>query len=234
MKLLAIDATTPTASVALRVDDRLVSLHTICDGKTHSETLLPLIDRVLREGNLTTKELDGFIVANGPGSFTGLRIALATVKALAHAYNKPIYAISTLRAMAYHGRHFEGLICPILDARRQQVYSAVYQLDHRSGVYTERTKEDTYLLSDLLDLLRGERVLFVGDGVRAHTSILKKTLDNKHVLGDAHEALNTAYGLFWAYDQNQFTEHTYLDLEASYLRQSQAERELKTGIPHEN
>ncbi|MCK8059439.1 MULTISPECIES: tRNA (adenosine(37)-N6)-threonylcarbamoyltransferase complex dimerization subunit type 1 TsaB [unclassified Fusibacter] len=219
--LLAIDATTKTASCALSKDGMLLAFTTLNSKKTHSQTLLPLIDQILKQCDAKVSDIRGIIVANGPGSFTGLRIALSTVKALAHPFNTPIYAVSTLKALSYHGKRFSGLVCPILDARRGQVYTAVY--DHQGAVI----KADTWKMVDLLEKLEGKKVLFVGDGVPVHRGLISDILGESAYFGDQREVLNTAIGLFDAYEQGDYTLSDYKSLEADYLRKPQAERELE-------
>ncbi len=222
MKLLAIEATTPTASVAIFVNDQMIAHHIVRDGLTHSQNLLTLIDNALVSAKLKVSDLDGLIVANGPGSFTGLRIALATAKALAHPFNLPIYAVSTLRALSYHGRHFNGLVLCMLDARRDQVYGAVY--NQKNEVILE---EDTYALEFLAQQFQHEDILLVGDGAAAHRERLARDFGAHTVLADAFEAHSTAYGLYYAYQKGWYQTYTYQDLPAAYLRLAQAERELQ-------
>ncbi len=225
--LLAVDATTKTASVALYDDNALMVLNTVNNGYTHSETLLPLIDQSLASIGKAVADLTAIVVANGPGSFTGIRIALSTVKALAHALAIPVYTASTLRALAYHGRYFGGLVCPILDARRSQVYAAVYDVTGR-----EIAAQSTYKIEDLTALLRAEltaqnlrRVLFVGDGVAVHGSYVTDVLGAGAVLGQLDSVNNCAAGLVAAHLAGQTACHRYDALPVNYLRQSQAERE---------
>ncbi len=199
----------------------------INNGYTHSETLLPLIDQSIRAAGGTVADLKGIIVANGPGSFTGIRIALSTVKALAHAKSLPVYTVSTLRALRYHGRHFNGLVCPILDARRNQVYSATYD-----GAAEVLLAESTYLIDQLCDQLERQlevsgltHVLFVGDGVAVHADYIVQRLADKAVLGKLDARNNSAAGLIDAYLEGRAERSEYDDLPVNYLRQSQAERE---------
>jgi tRNA threonylcarbamoyladenosine biosynthesis protein TsaB len=222
--LLAIDATTKTASCAITKNGVLVASTTIYSGKTHSQTLLPLIDQLLKHSEASIVDIKGIIVANGPGSFTGLRIALSTVKALAHPFNTPIYAVSTLRALSYHGKRFSGLVCPILDARRGQVYTAAFE---NTAVVLD---PDTWKMTDLLNKLADKRVLFVGDGVAVHKDQILEKMGDMAVLADCRERLNTAVGLFDAYENGFYEMCDYKSLEADYLRKSQAERELEEKL----
>ena len=126
MKILGIDTSTPIGSVALIDGESLVAEHTLNIVKAHSSRLMPAIDSVLKWGDITADELDGCAVGIGPGSFTGIRIGIATIKSLCYALDKPIVGVSTLEAIAYNLRWTEGLICPILDARRNESYGAIF------------------------------------------------------------------------------------------------------------
>ncbi len=227
--LLAVDATTKTASVAIYYDGVLKVHNTVNNGYTHSQTLLPLIDQSLQSINRTAADLSAIVVANGPGSFTGIRIALSTVKALAHALDIPIYTASTLRALAYHGKHFSGLVCPILDARRSQVYAAVY---NPAGDCV--APEATYQIEDLCRLLEAalsqyqlSNVLFVGDGVAVQRSYLSAQLADAAILGNLDLANNCAAGLIAAHLAGLTEVHRYDAVAVNYLRRPQAERERK-------
>ncbi len=222
---LAVDATTKTASVAIYDNNALKVLNTVSNGYTHSETLLPLIDRSIISIGKTVSDISAIIVANGPGSFTGIRIALSTVKALAHALNIPIYTASTLQSLAYHGKHFSGLVCPILDARRSQVYSAIYG-NAGEEIAAEATYKIEQLCAILLDILKdNQSVLFVGDGVIVHADYIKGVLAESAVLGNLDLANNCAAGLIDAHLAEKTQRYQYDTVAVNYLRQSQAERE---------
>ena len=132
MKILALDSSSNVASAALMDNGVLLGEYSINYKQTHSQTLLPMIDTLLKAVETDVEAVDLFAAANGPGSFTGLRIgSFTTVKGLAHACNKPVIGVSTLLALAYNLPHCDGLVAPILDARRDQVYTAVYQWGKR-------------------------------------------------------------------------------------------------------
>ena len=126
MLILGIDTCCMAATTALMSDDRLVAQVVQNNKKTHSQNIMPMIDFMLSQAEVSAKDVDGFAVAVGPGSFTGVRIGVATIKALAHATGKPCIAVSTLKALANNVVPFEGIICPIMDARRGQVYNALF------------------------------------------------------------------------------------------------------------
>lgn len=238
MILLAYDATTPVAALALRLADGTLLESTLAVGATHSTQLLPAIDALLTQAGIGLDQVGGLVVANGPGSFTGLRIALATAKGLACAKNLPIFAVSTLRGLSYHGltHQLEApqdkcLTLPMLDARRQQVYGALY---HGAE---EVLPEDTYTIAQLLELLpqwldQGYHIQLVGDGAVAHGKALKETLGEGIIYVEGSVPSNEARGLLWAYDQDLAIPCDYKTLSAVYLRVSQAERERAMGIDH--
>lgn len=126
MRLLAIDAATKGLGIAIAETDKLLAVASLDIGKTHSQRLLPLIDDLMREGGFSPRDLDGIAVTVGPGSFTGLRIGISTAKALAYAWQKQVVEVKTLDALAYNEVGRGALICPVLDARRNEVYYGVY------------------------------------------------------------------------------------------------------------
>ena len=129
MKILAFDSSGMTATVAYLQDEVLVCEYTVNYKKTHSQTLLPMLDRIVQTLGLDLETIDAIAVSKGPGSFTGLRIGSATVKGLALALNKPVIPVSTLDALAFNLCGHQGIVCPIMDARRNQVYTGIYRFE---------------------------------------------------------------------------------------------------------
>ena len=127
MKLIGIDSSGLVASVAIMEDDKLVAEYTVNNKKTHSQTLLPMLEEIVQSTGLDLKEVDAIAIAAGPGSFTGLRIGSATAKGLGLALKKPIVPVSTVDALAYNMYGTDCLVCPIMDARRNQVYTGIYE-----------------------------------------------------------------------------------------------------------
>ncbi len=175
MKILAIDSSGLVASAAIAEDDRIVAEFNINNKRNHSTTLLPMIDTLKKAAETDFNELDAIAVAKGPGSYTGLRIGSATAKGLALALDKPIVEISTLEAMAYQLYGTDSLICPIMDARRNQVYTGVYLFEGEAlnNVYADCAQD----INELLDYLNKQNkpVIFLGDGV----PVFKPTIDEK-------------------------------------------------------
>ena len=129
MLILAFESSAKAASAALCRDGHLVSQYSQCSGLTHSRTLLPMAEDMLKNAELSIGDVDVFAVAHGPGSFTGIRIGVSTVKGLAWASDKPCIGVSTLEAMAWHGVSAGGYVCPVMDARRSQVYNAIFKIE---------------------------------------------------------------------------------------------------------
>ena len=165
MKLLAIDSSGLVASVALLCDDILVGEYTIHNKKTHSQTLLPMIADMLDMAEVDKHELTAIAVAAGPGSFTGLRIGASTAKGMAQALSIPIVPVSTLEGLAFGLMGAETLVCPIMDARRNQAYYGIYEVDGEKPVslVPEGAEPIEVILEKLKELARP--VTFLGDGV---------------------------------------------------------------------
>ena len=181
MKILGIDTSTPIGSVGLIEGDDFIAEHTLNITQAHSSRLMPAIDQVLKWGDLTVHDLDACAVGIGPGSFTGVRIGVGSVKSLCYAIKKPIIGVSTLEAIAYNLRYSVGLICPILDARREEVYGAVFQ----GGATLKRRSEDLCLsIEALLDRVEGSAV-FVGDGLGKYESKVRERFGDDVVLAES-------------------------------------------------
>ena len=187
MKILGIDTSTPIGSVALIDDENIVAEHTLNIVQAHSSRLMPAIDTVLKWGEITPHELDGCAVGIGPGSFTGIRIGVATAKSLCYAADKPIVGVSTLEAIAYNLRWTAGVVCPILDARRNEIYGAIFEGD----IHWKRRTEDLCLSIDaFLDELDSrissvDTPVFVGDGLATYGDVVQGRLGEKVNFADA-------------------------------------------------
>lgn len=164
MKILAIDTSGEAASAAVMEDEKITACYSINYKKTHSQTIVPMMDEMAKMISLDLSSVDAVAVTSGPGSFTGLRIGGATAKGLGLALDKPLIAVPTLEGIAYSGWGFDGLICPVLDARRDRFYTALYRYQDQDI----RVVEDQHIAAagDLIADLngRGGKVLFAGDG----------------------------------------------------------------------
>ena len=165
MYILSLDSTAIAATVALCDDEKLLSLTTVENGNTHSQTLLPMVEQTLARFELRPTDVEMYACSAGPGSFTGVRIGVSTIKGLGFGRNIPCIGVSTLEALAYNLIGMDGLICPVMNARRNQVYNALF--DCRDGVLTRRCDDRAIALTELDDELSamGARpVYLVGDG----------------------------------------------------------------------
>jgi len=227
LKLLGIDTTSNVATVAIFEDDKCIGEMMLNHPKTHSQKMMPLIDALMNALELEIKDLDGIAISAGPGSFTGVRIGMATAKALAHASGLPLYSISALEAMAYNVPAYNGLVCPIMDARRDQVYTAVFEL---TGQKVERTLEDASLsISELITELKksSHSVLFLGDGIVRFKETIVNELGDRALFAPDHLRMQKASSVCYAISQkiDETKQTGYSEVVPNYLRKSQAERE---------
>ena len=233
MKILAVDSSAIVASAALCEDGKLLAEYTLNNKNTHSETLLPMIESLLSFFSLSVKDIDLFAVSAGPGSFTGVRIGVATVKGLAFSSEKACVGVSTLEALANNLRFHRGLICPVMNARRSQVYTALFRSDGESLV---RLMPDSAMaISELDDILAeyGEEVVLVGDGYNVTESGFKNTTLRYLPERQRHQsAFSVAEVALRKYREGSFC--TDAELCVDYLRPSQAERERAEREKHEN
>ena len=223
MIVLGIDSSTKTASVSICDNDKVIVDFTLNHTRTHSEKLLEMIDMALKISKLDISDIDAFAVTKGPGSFTGLRIGLATIKGLCHALNKPCYLTSTISALfeSVNNEYSNDIIyAPIMDARRNEVYAGAF-------LNGERIIEDSALpISDFIDKLKEfefKKIVFTGDGVYSNIEIIKEKLNDKCSFAPEHLINGCGAGVIKsAIKENNKV--TYDNILPSYLRPSQAER----------
>ena len=186
MKILGVDSSGLAASAAVLSGDTVVAEFTVNNKKTHSQTLLPMIKEVVDFSGIPLEELDAIAVAAGPGSFTGLRIGSSTVKGLGLVLDKPIIPVPTLEGLAYQLAESDGFICPIMDARRNQVYTGVYEM--REGQMVEVMDQCAMDIHDLLKELSQYpvKVHFLGDGVPVYEEIIREEIVNEYSFAPAH------------------------------------------------
>jgi tRNA threonylcarbamoyladenosine biosynthesis protein TsaB len=227
VRILAADTSTKTGSVALVEDALLIAEYTLNVSETHSARLLPTIDRVLTDAGIGINEVDGLAIAAGPGSFTGLRIGLATFKGLALAGNKKLVAVPTLDALASSLAFCAQLVCPMLDARMGEVYAALYRF---KGSSLERISQD--LVVTVEDLFRevDEPVVVSGDGIPLYRDRIVSVLGDRAIFAHPRfwipRAVNVAA---IALPRLERGESDDIDaLAPIYVRQSEAERKWGT------
>ena len=230
MLILALESSAKAASVALCRDGELLAESTQCSALTHSRTLLPMAEDLLKNTGTALSDVDLFACAHGPGSFTGIRIGVSTVKGLAWALGKPCTGVSTLEGMAWNGVAAGGLLCPVMDARRSQVYNALFRVEN--GAPVRLTEDRPIALSDLLEELKAqeEAPVLLGDGFSVAAAAfeaagrefrtLPPNLRMQNAWGVAMAALGKAPG-------------TADSLLPVYLRLSQAERERNERLAAE-
>ena len=228
MKILALDSTAKTSSVAVLEDDTLLGLYSVNIPNTHSETLLPMVKSILEALKLTNEDIDAYAVSEGPGSFTGVRIGVATIKGLALGRNKPCVGVSTIEALAENLEGFSGIVCPIMNARRGQVYTGAF-------FNGERFIDDTcMMLDDLIPMLieKNEPIYFLGDG---YELILNKEIANFRHTPELLRYQNAYSVGKIAYKKIQNSEYVNdTDLRVEYLRKAQAEREREERLGGKN
>lgn len=224
MNILAVDTSALTATVAIIKKGVLVYENNITNALTHSETLMPMIDMGLKSVKLTAGDIDLFAVSQGPGSFTGIRIGVAAIKALAYSVNKPVYGINTLLALAYNLSTVENVpIAPIMDARRGQVYNAVYKF--RGCKAFELASPRALTIEELCAQI-SEKTYFVGDGVDVYKEEISRILGDKALFAPIPLRLQKASSIAYAAYLAEKSEYlSPQELEVIYLRKSQAERE---------
>lgn len=233
MLILALDSTAIVASVALCRDHVPIASFTVKNGNTHSETLLPMVESVLKTAGFTVDDIDLFACSVGPGSFTGVRIGASTVKGLAFGKNKPCVAVSTLEALAENLVPFGGVLCPVMNARRGQVYNALFR--YENGALTRLCEDRAIAALDLeRELLdKNEPVYFCGDGVGEIRRLCKELSINEvpEQLVDQN-AVSVAKCAHRAYLRGECC--TDAELAPVYLRLPQAERERLEKMQKEN
>lgn len=220
--LLSMDSSAVTASVALTDGDAIIKSEFVNSGLTHSETLLPMIARVM-DGHKYS-ELDGIAITAGPGSFTGVRIGVATVKGLAFNDDIPCYSVSTLEAIAYNFVDENAVVCAVMDARRMQFYNALFRVQNGK---VERLCDDRAIsIEDLRsDLKQYDKVIIAGDGANLCFRNIK--LENCTLADDDRIYQNAVGVAKAAQNKNAISPKALMPV---YLRQSQAERELKLKL----
>lgn len=228
MKVLAVDTSTMIATCAVLDEEKLLGEFSLNQEMTHSENLVPMIKEMLDNLNLKISDIDLYGVAVGPGSFTGLRIGIATIKSFAHVFNKPIVGVSTLEGLAFN-LPYEGIIVPMIDARRDRVYTSIYK--SHMGNLSNILKPSIMEINELLEILNKdyENIIVNGNGVLLHKDrILNKLKDKVKVapigLNGCKAASIAELSLEkWENGETQ----NYYSLVPDYLRESQAQRELR-------
>lgn len=228
MKILAIDTSSIVATCAILDDDKILAEYILNHKMTHSQTIMPMIEQVLDSLNLKPTDIDVYAAAKGPGSFTGLRIGIATIKGLAHATSKAVVGVSTLDALAFNLPFSEGIVVPMMDARRDRVFTGIYKWSTEGLSIV--MNQDVLEIDELIKILkeRNENIVFNGDGTLVFKDRLIKELGKK--ANFAPRSVNMARASSVAelamQKAKEGTFDNLYELAPDYLRESQAQREF--------
>ena len=229
MKILAIDSSSVVATVAITDEEKIIAEYSVNHKKTHSQTLLPMIEEIVKMAEINIDELDAIAVSGGPGSFTGLRIGSATAKGIAFAIKKPIIHIPTIDGLAYNMYGTNRIVCPIMDARRNQVYTGLYRFENDEFITIEAQSQ-----KDIMDVIKsvneiGKSVVFLGDGTSIYKEIITKNINVDCQFAPIHMNMQRASSVAALavkyYNEGKVIESS--EHKPDYLRKSQAERELE-------
>ncbi len=225
MKILSLDSSSVTASVAVTENGRILSESFVNNGLTHSQTLMPMVENTLKDSNVSIKDIDLFAITNGPGSFTGVRIGIASVKGMADALNKKCFAVSTLEAIAEPLKTEDVIACAVMDARCNQVYSALFNLGNRL------CEDKAILIPELGEELKkyNKKIVFIGDGSVLCYEKLHEIIRNCEITDENIRYVHGSSVGFAAEEKIKNGEEPInsANLVPFYLRLPQAERELK-------
>jgi len=211
VKILALDTTSKLASVSLLIDGNLVGTKYNDNQKTHSERVIPMMEELLKENGITPRDIDLFGVTIGPGSFTGIRIGVATIKGMAQALGKQVVGVTTLEAMAYI--ESDSFVCSMIDARHDNVYIGLYD-ENKNKVF-----EDCLNIDEAIEKLQGKKVDFVGDGAIIHSTRLSEVFD-----GRIEEAKDISERLAYITNEKNENAQNPHEIKPIYLRKAEPER----------
>jgi tRNA threonylcarbamoyladenosine biosynthesis protein TsaB len=223
MKILALETSTMMGSVAIMDQEGLIAEYRLNIKSTHSERLMRTIDEVLKDSGLELKDLDGYAVSIGPGSFTGLRIGISTVKGLAFVTRKPVAAIPTLDALACNIPFSQYQICPMLDARKKEVYTALYSISDDGNL--SKRMDDCVIRPEIILKEIKEPTVFLGEGARIYKEMISEGLGQRAHFAPMSKQLPSAVNVaelgLMAFERGAFEEPA--NLVPKYIRKSEAE-----------
>ena len=222
MKILSIDTASNLCTVALLENEKCIKEIIVNDARNHSEKIMPVIEQILQETNLTLKNIDLIVCDKGPGSFTGIRIGVGTVLAFQDSLNIPCVGISSLEALTYNVKQ-DGLICSLIDAKNNNLYFGLFKLENNE--YTQIRDFEFKTISDIIDLLRQYQtpITFVGDCAIFHKDFIQENFDNC-LFCEQNELSSYSLGIAGL---NTYKKGVQTSLMPLYLRKSQAERALE-------
>lgn len=224
MKILAIECSSLSAGVAITDDSKLLGESFVNVGLTHSQTLMPMVENVLKSTGIDIKDIDTFAVSAGPGSFTGVRIGVSALKGLADAQDKPCFSVSSLEAIAYPFMNFDGIVCAVMDARCNQVYTASFENGERI------TDDEAILIDELKERFADydKKIMLVGDGAVLVFDRVKDSIDKIYLSPTQMRYTHASSVALLAFDKISLGDNTVpsKELLPVYLRLPQAQREL--------
>lgn len=237
MLLLAMDGSGLVAGISVLTEDKVLAEYTVNYKKTHSQTLLPMLDEVMSMLEMDIADVDYIAVTSGPGSFTGLRICASTAKGLGLALNKPLIAVPTVDALAYNYEGSDKLICPLMDARRNQVYTGIYTFAKKTversnellSEFTVISPQEAISIQEIIEKVNsyGRKVVFLGDGVGVNKKYIEELVKVPYTLAPSSMNVQSAASVgrcaLRMLEEGKVT--SAMELTPDYLRLSQAERE---------
>lgn len=227
MKILALETSGSNCSVALIDEEKVIADFNCNTGTTHSQNLMPMLEQVQKFSEVSLDDIDYFASSIGPGSFTGLRIGIATIKGMALSLNKKVLAVPSLVGLAYNVPYFDGIICSVLDAKNDNVYAALFEYKDRPYMLGNYISDS---VNSLINVLKTKdcNILFVGDGAIAYKELFKKEFGGKAFFMPYHLNFQTAVSIAKAaVDKAKLGEFDdYNTITPLYLKKSQAERML--------
>ncbi len=229
MKIIALDSSGLVASVAIMTEETLIAEYTMNHKKTHSQTLLPMLDEIVKMSETNLEDIDAIAIAGGPGSFTGLRIGSSTAKGLGLALDKPVISVPTVDALAYQIISMDAVICPLMDARRMEVYTGIYENDGTEGGFHVLAEQTAVPLQQIISKVNeiGRKVIYLGDGVDVYKEQIQQQTEVDYIFAGQFCSKQRA-GAVGALAFEYFKQGKYTDAAGHvpvYLRLSQAERE---------
>lgn len=231
MKILALDTATSNCSAAIIDENSIIANFNLNTGLTHSQTLVPMVDIMCKYADIDLNDIEVFACSVGPGSFTGLRIGIATIKGFALSLNKKVIGVPSLVGLAYNIPYFDGIICSVLDARNDNVYAGLFKYEDKPKMIENYFTDSVDALIENLKV-KNEKVIFVGDGAVAFKEKFKEALGEKAFFAPLHlnESLATSIAKA-ALDKATFEEFDTCDtVMPLYLKKSQAEREAENKL----
>ncbi len=225
MRILGIDTSSPKGSIAITLRNKIISEKAISGHTSYSKNLFFIIDSILQDSNLNISQVDAFAVSIGPGSFTGLRVGLSSVLGFSLAQKKPVVSVETLLAMAHTIPFTENIICPVIDARKGELYTSFFQYDANGQIC--RLEEDRTVKPELLVNEINKTTLFFGSGVETYGKVLSQKLGNLAVFDNGSSNTTAASVAKLAFEKTQNGEKTDSALlKPKYVRRSEAEMNL--------